>query len=186
MSTFPGVAASAELDEAGTDEQQYLAFRLGDETFALSILAVKEILEYGGLTAVPMMPACVRGVINLRGRVVPVVDLAVRFGRPASIPGRRTCMVIVEVTSAGEAHDIGVIVDAVSQVIEIPPEAIEPAPAGGLTLRTEFLAGIGKMDGQFVLLLDGDRVLSVEEIAQLGQAEPLDGKTLALPPATGH
>jgi purine-binding chemotaxis protein CheW len=143
---------------------------LGTETFALGILAVKEILEYGGLTDVPMMPACVRGVINLRGRVVPVVDLAVRFGRPATTPSRRTCIVIVEVETAGEQQDIGVIVDAVNQVIEIPPEDVEPPPAFGAKLRTDFLQGMGKVEGHFVMILHSDRTLSIDEIAQLTTA----------------
>lgn len=155
-------------EETGEEQQQYLTFLLGKETFAISILGVKEIIEYGTLTAVPMMPECVRGVINLRGRVVPVVDLAVRFDRPHTVPGRRTCIVIVEVNGEeGEQRDIGIIVDAVNQVIEIPAADIEPAPAFGANVRGEFIQGMGKVDGRFVIILHVAQVLSIEEMAQV-------------------
>lgn len=165
MSTLTPVEAAVATDTAGEEQQQYLTFRLGTEIFALSILSVKEIIEYGGMTDVPMMPACVRGVINLRGHVVPAVDLAVRFGRQPTVPSRRTCIVIVEVEADGVQQDIGVIVDAVNQVIEIPPQDIEPAPAFGAKLRGDFIAGMGKVEGQFVVILDSNYVLSIEEIA---------------------
>jgi purine-binding chemotaxis protein CheW len=180
MRALREVEPAGALDTDGEEQQQYLTFRLGEETFALGILAVKEIIEYGGLTTVPMMPACVRGVINLRGHVVPIVDLALRFGRPAIAPGRRTCIVIVEVETDSEFHDIGVIVDAVNHVLEIPPEEIEPAPAFGAKLRSDFIAGIGKVEGQFVVILNGDHVLSIEEIAHIGQAVPSEYEALAL------
>ena len=112
----------------GREDEQFLTFRLGGEVFAMGILGIKEILEFGRLTTVPMMPASVRGVINLRGRVVPVVDLALRFGRAATEPGRRTCIVIVDLETEDGRQDIGVVVDAVNQVLEIPKADIEPAP----------------------------------------------------------
>jgi purine-binding chemotaxis protein CheW len=180
MRALREVEPAGALDTDGEEQQQYLTFRLGEETFALSILAVKEIIEYCGVTDVPMMPACVRGVINMRGHVVPVVDLAVHFGRKAIEPGRRTCIVIVEVETDGESHDIGVIVDAVNHVLEIPPEDIEPAPAFGAKLRSDFIAGMGKVEGQFVVILHGDRVLSIEEVAHIGQAVPSEHEVLAL------
>ncbi len=156
---------------AAGDEQhrQYLTFRLADETYAMPILSIKEILEFGNLTNVPMMPACIRGVLNLRGRVVPVVDLSVRFGRVATTATRRTCIVIIEVGTAGERQDIGVIVDGVNQVLEIRADQIEPATDFGARLRTDFIAGMGKIDDRFVVILDCDQVLSVDEMAQLGQ-----------------
>ena len=154
----------------GDERQQYLTFLCQGETFALSILCTKEIIEYGTLTTVPMMPGFVRGVINLRGRVVPVLDLAVRFGQQASQPTRRTCIVIVEVGTGEEQQDIGIIVDAVNKVIEIPSEDIEPPPSFGTRLRNDFLQGLGKVEGDFVILLDSERVLAVDEIAQLTQS----------------
>lgn len=153
---------------AGTEHHQYLTFRLGDETFALPILSIKEILEYPALTNVPLMAPCVRGVLNLRGSVVPVVDLGLRFGREACRVTRRTCVVIIEVQAEDEWLDIGVIVDGVNQVIDIPREEIEPPPSFGARLRPDFIKGMGKVDGGFVVILDGSQVLSVTEIAELG------------------
>ncbi len=161
-------AAALQGVTAVAEHQQYLTFKLGDETFAMPILMIKEILEYPELTNVPMMAACVRGVLNLRGRVVPVVDLAVRFGRPASQPTRRTCVVILEVQSDEEQLDVGIIVDGVNQVIDIPQSEIEPPPSFGAKLRTDFIRGMGKVNGSFVVILDSSTVLSIHEIAALG------------------
>lgn len=147
--------------------QQYLTFGLGPEMFAIRILSIREIIEYGGLTSVPMMPAFVRGVINLRGSVVPVIDLSARFGRGESEVLRRSCIVIAEVERDGERQELGVMVDSVSEVLEIPPRDIEPAPAFGARLRPEFIRGIGKVDGRFVIILDIGKVLDVEEMAAL-------------------
>lgn len=147
--------------------QQYLTFALGSEMFAVGTLSVKEIIEYGQLTEVPMMPDFIRGVINLRGAVVPVIDLSARFGRSATQITRRTCIVIIEVPTGEETHDIGVVVDAVSEVLEIPSGEIEPAPAFGARIRTDFIQGMGKVNGKFVILLDVGKVLSVDEIATL-------------------
>ncbi len=152
--------------------QQYLTFLLGGEMFALAILNVKEIIEYGNLTEIPMMPAFIRGVINLRGSVVPVIDLSARFGDTATEIGRRTCIVIVEMKGAesGDAsQDIGIIVDAVSEVLEIPRGEIEPPPTFGAKIRADFIAGMGKVSGKFVIILNVQRVLSVEEMSQLAQ-----------------
>jgi purine-binding chemotaxis protein CheW len=160
--------AAAQADGAGAEDQQYLTFRLGEETFAMPILMIKEILEYPELTSVPLMAACVRGVLNLRGRVVPVVDLAVRFGRPQSLATRRTCVVILEVLADGEQLDVGIMVDGVNQVIEIPAADIEPPPGFGAKLRTDFIRGMGKVNGGFVVILDSATVLSINEIAALG------------------
>jgi len=147
------------------EQGQYLIFTLGGESFAIGILAIKEIIEYGSLTEVPMMPEVVRGVINLRGAVVPVIDLAVRFGKPAATIGRRTCIVIIEITREdGQSQDIGVLVDAVSEVIEIPARDIEPPPSFGSQIRTDFIRGVGRVNERFVLLLDIGRAFSFEEI----------------------
>jgi purine-binding chemotaxis protein CheW len=157
----------AAKEREGDEQDQYLTFRLREETFAMAILGVKEIIEFGTLTPVPMMPECVRGVINLRGRVVPVIDLAVRFGREQTVPNRRTCVVIVEVGTEDERQDLGVVVDAVNQVVEIPAQDIEPAPGFGTKVRAEFIAGMGKLNGDFVIILDMAKVLSPEDLAAL-------------------
>jgi len=157
-------------------EQPYLAFRLAGEVYAVGILRVREIIAYTPLTSVPMMPASVRGVINLRGAVVPVIDLSVRFGREAAAVGQRTCFVIVEVEYGGALHILGLMVDGVNAVMEIPAAQIEPAPAFGTKVQTEFIAGMARIDGQFVIILDVGRVLSIPEMASIRTAnadEPL-------------
>jgi purine-binding chemotaxis protein CheW len=141
----------------------YLAFTLGGETYGMDIRSIKEVIQYGGLTEVPLMPAFLRGVINLRGAVVPVIDLSVRFGRAPTEINRRTCVVILELARML----LGVMVDNVSEVLEIAQDDIEPAPAFGSDLRTDFLRGVGKVNGRFVILLDVDHVLSMDELASL-------------------
>jgi purine-binding chemotaxis protein CheW len=166
------------------EEAQYLTFLLGSEMFAIDILGIKEIIEYGSLTSVPMMPEFIRGVINLRGAVVPVVDLSARFGRAASAVTRRSCIVIIEAVNLGEAQDIGVLVDAVSEVLEIPAAEIEPAPSFGTRIRADFISGMGKVKDKFVIILNADKVLSVSEMAMLsgGEISGTDAlKTLASP-----
>ena len=157
--------AVAVLAADGGDEQQYLTFTLGEEMFAIGILSIREIIEYGSLTEVPMTPPFIRGVINLRGAVVPVVDLAVRFGRTARETTKRTCIVILEIESERGRQEMGIVVDAVSEVLEIPTTEIEPPPAFGARVRIDFISGMGKVDGNFVVVLDVDRVLSVDEVA---------------------
>lgn len=152
------------------DQQQYLTFMLGGEVFAIGILAIMEIIEYGNLTEVPMMPDYIRGVINLRGSVVPVVDLAARFGRKGTELTRRTCIVIIEVESDQDKQVVGVVVDAVNEVLEIPTDQIEPPPAFGAKIRTDFIRGMGKVDGKFVIMLNVDNVLSIDDLALLEQA----------------
>lgn len=149
------------------EEGQYLTFLIGGEMFAISILGIKEIIEYGNLTTVPMMPDFIRGVINLRGAVVPVVDMSARFGRTASEVTRRSCIVIIEVETDEEKQDVGVVVDSVSEVLEIPAAEIEPAPSFGARIRADFISGMGKVNDKFVIILNADRVLSVDEMAML-------------------
>jgi len=148
---------------------QFLTFMLGGEMFAMGILAIKEIIEYSTLTEVPMMPASVRGVINLRGSVVPVVDLSVRFGRTPAAVTKRTCIVIVEISLNDTRQDVGVVVDAVNEVLEIPAEDIEPPPTFGTRIRTDFIQGMGKVNHRFVILLDVNQVLSLDELAELAE-----------------
>ncbi|KQV52446.1 chemotaxis protein CheW [Duganella sp. Root336D2] len=148
-------------------EHQYLSFRLGEETFGLGILAVREIIEYGGVTDVPMMPPCVRGVINLRGAVVPVLDLAARFGRAPGLIGRRSCIVIVESGMPPEQQVLGLLVDAVNAVLDIDAGQIAPPPSFGAGLRNDFITGIGKVSGKFLILVNLEAVLNVPEIAAM-------------------
>jgi len=159
--------AKTSQPAGSVEAQQYLTFTLSGEMYAVGILNVKEIIEYGNLTEIPMMPDFIRGVINLRGAVVPVIDLAARFGgQPTSIQ-RRTCIVIVEMPQEDGKQDIGIMVDAVSEVIEIPGSEIEPPPAFGAKIRADFIAGMGKVNQKFVIILDIQRVLSVDEMAAL-------------------
>ena len=157
--------------QAAVEEKQYLTFMLGGEMFSISILSIKEIIWYANLTEVPMMPACIRGVINLRGAVVPVMDLSNRFGKPSTPVVKSTCIVIIEVptTVEGEHQNMGVVVDSVQAVLEIPTTEIEPAPSFGAKIRPDFIEGIAKVNGKFVILLNVNRVLSTEEISQMGQ-----------------
>ena len=165
--------AIAKLPAAATAQaQQYLTFMLGGETYAMGILSIKEIIEYGNLTSVPRMPEFISGVINLRGAVVPVIDLGARFGKHAASITRRTCIVIVEVDNGEETQVVGVVVDAVNEVLEISAAEIEPSPSFGANIRADFIDGMGKIDNKFVILLNIQQVLSVEEIATLaGQSE---------------
>lgn len=169
-------AAEAE----GADSAQYLTFRLGAEIYAIGIANIKEIIEFGSVTPVPMMPEFIRGVINVRGAVVPVIDLAVRFGHPATPIGRRTCVVIVEIVgdAAGDGGTLplGILVDGVNEVLEVEAAQIEDRPEFGLGLRTDFVRGMIRRRGQFTVILDTDRVLSASELERLVAAD-------AAPPA---
>ena len=151
---------------------QYLTFVLGGEIYALGILNIKEIIDYGHLTEVPMMPAFVRGVINLRGQVVPVVDLLARFGKGCTPIAKRTGIVIVETGNDAEdasQQDIGIIVDAVNEVVDISQQEIEPPPSFGTGIRPDFINGMAKRNDGFVILLNVNRVLSVDEMAALSK-----------------
>jgi purine-binding chemotaxis protein CheW len=150
----------------GSDRDRFLTFNLGKDVLAMDIRTIKEVIQYAEITEVPLVPPAIRGVINLRGAVVPVIDLAVRFGGPPSEIARRTCVVIVELEQqAGVNAVLGVVVDQVREVLEVPPEDIEPTPAFGSQIRPDFILGVGKVKGQFILLLDVNRVLSIEELS---------------------
>lgn len=152
---------------------QYLTFQLGDEMFAVGTLNVREIIEYGAITSVPLLPPSIRGVINLRGAAVPVLDLGVRFRGERTVQTSRTCFVILEIETDGVRKPVGIIVDAVSEVLEIADQAIEPSLNVGTDIRADFLLGIGKLDSGFVLLLDIGRVLSLEQVDVLANLESL-------------
>jgi len=155
-----------ESELVNADEaSQFLTFMLSGEEFAVPIMQVKEIIEYDDLTNVPMVPKFIAGAINLRGSVVPVVNLAVKFGiQPAEIT-RRTCVVIMEVEIDEEHTVMGVLVDKVLQVIDIDDEDIDSAPSLGAQIRTDFIRGMGKLEDRFVIILAIDKILSSEEIA---------------------
>ncbi len=158
---------------------QYLTFVLGGETFALGILNIREIIQYGELTEVPMMPKFIRGVINLRGRVVPVVDLSARFNRNTTQVSRRTSIIIIEMEQAdpADAQSIGVVVDAVNEVVDIMSSDIEPPPSFGAKIRPDFISGMAKKDGRFIIVLNLDQVLSLDEMLALGQSMHNEGET---------
>ncbi len=151
--------------ENNFDQTQYLTFHLAGEEYAVGILQVKEIITYGTLTKVPHTPASIRGVINLRGNVVPVIDLALKFGLTASPVTDRTCIVIVEANINDARIVMGVVADSVSQVISMAGDTILPAPAFGTRVRIDFLRGMGKAGDKFVLVLDIDKVLSADDLA---------------------
>jgi purine-binding chemotaxis protein CheW len=151
-------------------QAQYLTFVVGEEEYGVRILRAKEIIEYGVVTTIPNAPPFIRGVINLRGSVVPVVDLAVKFGGDASAPTKRSCVVVVEVEREGQQTVMGIMADRVTQVAELPADAIEPAPAFGTGVRTDWLLGLGRTDRRFILLLNTDRVLTDLDVGQLDVA----------------
>lgn len=155
----------------GGPSLQYLSFSLGEEVFALDIRTVREIIQYGAVTAVPLVPEFVRGVINLRGAVVPVIDLQVRFARPRATVGKKTCIVIFESSIEGERIELGLMVDMVSEVIDISQDLIEAPPQFGTSIPREFIRGMGKVDGEFVVIIEPDRALNIEELAQLAERE---------------
>ena len=166
----PSKTTSAPLTLAGKNQPtsgQYLTFTLQNEVYGLDILRVREILEYSRPTIVPMMPTFVHGVINLRGNVVPVIDLAQRFGRAATTLQPRTCVVIIEIDGEDGPLAIGILVDAVNAVLDMDAAQIEPAPSFGTGLRQDFIRGMARTDVGFIILLDVGRVLSVEDMAGL-------------------
>ena len=148
-----------------TETTQYLTFKLEDEVFALDIAKVREVLDFTTVTKVPRTPEFMRGVINLRGNVVPVVDMRLKFGMNMTEKTVNTCIIIVEVSVEGESTVLGALADSVQEVIDLEPEQIEPAPKIGTRLRTEFIKGMGKRDDHFIIILDIDRVFSADELS---------------------
>lgn len=154
------------------DQHQYLTFMLGREAFALGILSIKEILEYSAPTEIPMAAAFIRGVVNLRGAAVPVIDLCTRFNRPSLPVTKKTCIVILETVIGDEHHVVGMLVDAVNEVLEIQASDVEPAPTFGASIRTDFIQGMGKVRGKFVVILNLDGIVSEKDLAATGAAAP--------------
>ena len=133
----------------------------------MDIRTVREIIQHAAMTIVPLMPPFVRGVINLRGAVVPVIDLQSRFGRATAQVGKKTCIVIFDASRDNEKMELGLMVDAVSEVIEISPSQIEPAPQFGASIQRDFIKGLGKVDGKFIVILEPDRALNIDDMALL-------------------
>lgn len=150
---------------------QYLTFKLDEEIFALDIAKVREVLDYTTVTKVPRTPEFMRGVINLRGSVVPVVDMRLKFGMTKTDKTVNTCIIIVEITLAGETVVLGALADAVHEVIELEPGQIEPAPKIGTRLKTDFIRGMGKRGEGFIIILDIDKVFSSDELSLVQEVE---------------
>lgn len=148
-----------------TQVSQYLTFKLGEEVFALDVSQVREVLDLSPITRVPKAPEFMRGVINVRGSVVPVVDLRLKFGLPKTENTVDTRIVVMEIDLDGETTVLGALADSVDEVIELEPDRIEDPPRIGSRWRTEFIRGIGKRDDTFVILLDIDRIFSTDELA---------------------
>jgi purine-binding chemotaxis protein CheW len=152
-----------------TEQQQYLTFFLAREECAISILKVREIIEYDAVTTVPKMPQWVRGVINLRGSVVPVIDLTAKFGMEQKPVGKTTCIVIVETRFENQEAIVGLIVDAVNQVMELSADDIQPVPDFGTRVKMDYLIGMAQSGRKFAMLLDVEKVLTTEELHDLSE-----------------
>ena len=151
-------------NESKLHVDQFLTFRISGSEFAIPIGKVREIIQYEGLTRVPHVPPCIRGVINLRGGVVPVIDLGVKFGIGDRAICSSTCTVIVDATNEGQRSVMGILADGVCEVIGLAPEEIEAPPEFGTAVKVEYLSGLGKSGSGFALILDIDRVLSHSEL----------------------
>lgn len=149
---------------------KYLTFRLGDEEYGLEILKVQEIIQLQSITRIPRTPSCVRGVINLRGKVIPVVDLRDKFQLGATEDTERTCIIVVQIRSGESVLVIGILIDEVREVLDIRAESIEEAPDFGSSVDTEFILGMGKVNGAVKILLDIDRVLTTDDLQSLRAA----------------
>lgn len=153
-----------------TETTQYLTFKLGEEVFALDITKVREVLDFTTVTKVPRTPEFMRGVINLRGGVVPVVDMRLKFGMSMTEQTVNTCIIIAEVSLESETTVLGALVDSVQEVMDMEPDQIEPSPRIGTQVRTEFITGMGKQGEEFVMILDIDKVFSTDEMVLVQDA----------------
>jgi purine-binding chemotaxis protein CheW len=150
--------------EAICEVRQYLTFKLGEDVFALDVEKVREVLDYTTITRIPRTPEFMRGVINLRGSVVPVVDLRLAFGMPATEKTVNTCIVVTEVSMDGESVVLGALTDTVEEVIDLEPDQIQPGPRLGTTVNTDFVRGMGRRENGFIVILDIDRVFSGDQM----------------------
>lgn len=159
------------VQATAVNHQQFLTFQLAAESFAVDVVQVREILDVVAITRVPQMPDYMLGVINLRGSVVPVIDLRLKFGLPSAERTRDNCVIVLEVDLGGEVTVVGAMADAVQEVLELPADAIEPPPRLGMKLKSEFIRGMGKRDEQFLIILDINRIFSSDELAALAAGE---------------
>jgi purine-binding chemotaxis protein CheW len=157
---------------AGTsDTRQYLTFTLGEEVFGLEVTRVREILEFAAVTKVPRTPDFMRGVINLRGSVVPVVDMRLKFGMPKAEKTVNTCIIVVEISLDGDTAVLGALVDSVREVFELESDQVEPPPGLGLKGKAELIKGMGKRDTQFVMILDIGKIFSMDELEMVKETD---------------
>ncbi len=177
-------SASSIADAHNEAAEQYLTFELGGEVYGIGILTAREIIDYGDLTQVPMMPDFIEGVINLRGSVVPVVNLALRFQVTPGPITKKTSIVIIEIEEEGAALVIGLVVDEVREVLDLKEDQIQPPPTLGAKIRTDFIQGMGKVNNRFMILLDVSNVVSIAELSQVQPgtqdetpARSVDGET---------
>jgi purine-binding chemotaxis protein CheW len=161
-------------DGTAAETTQYLTFKLANEVFALDIGKVREVLDFTAVTGIPGTPDFMRGVINLRGSVVPVVDMRLKFGMPATCQGVNTCIIIVEITVDGETTVVGAMADAVQEVLDLDTDRIEPPPRIGTRLNINFIRGMGKYDDQFIIILDIDKIFSLSELTAVMDMEEED------------
>ncbi len=155
-----------------TETTQYLSFKLGEELFAVDVAKVREILDVIAITKVPQTPDYMRGVINLRGSVVPVMDMRQKFGLPPTERTVNTCIIVMEINHDGETMVLGSLADSVQEVLELGPEQIEPAPKIGIRLRTDFIKGMGKVNDQFIIILDIDQLFTMDELTTIAEELP--------------
>lgn len=151
------------MDSVEVVSKQYLTFRLAKETFAVDVAKVREILDFVAITKVPQTPDFMRGVINLRGSVVPVVDMKLKFGMEPTEKTVNTCIIVLEVSIENETTIVGALADSVQEVVELDPAQIEPPPRIGMRLNIDFIRGMGKLNDDFVMILDTDKIFSFDE-----------------------
>lgn len=156
-----------------TEKGRYLTFLVGKNRLGISIRDVKEIIEISNITDIPSTPDYIRGVINLRGGVVPIIDLAARLQQGVSDLGKRSCIVLVDITCESKVKKLGVLVDQVDDILQISEDNIKPGPEFGGNIKTEFIQAMGRVDDNFIILLEISRVLSVSELSQLNKAVEL-------------
>ncbi|EMJ55812.1 CheW-like protein [Leptospira interrogans str. UT126] len=159
------------------EDNQFLTFYLGEEYYGIGILNIKEIIEYSGLTNIPLMPEFIPGVINLRGNVVPVIDLKHKFFRSKIKPDRKTCVIIVELHSQKEGDrkektDLGILVESVDEVVSIPNDDIEPPPSFGSKIKVDFILGMARQENSFIIILNTEKILNLEELTSLEENQP--------------
>ncbi len=170
------IKSAAVLDVESEDAHKYLTFLLPGKVYAVSIMKVKEIIEYGKVIDVPMMPDFINGAINLRGQVIPVIDLNIRLGGDATEVARRSCIVVVDLLLAGRNMKVGLLVDAVSKVVDFQESQIDAAPSFNGNINTDYIDGMGKTDDGFIIILNIDNLLSMADMKQFAQLSSGDAQ----------